>query len=102
MNNKCLAQIKINNKSYSIRATIHAIERMNQRNVDEYVVAGTVLSLGEARILKLQQQEEDAIIIDKEKNIAVVITFQNNTIKIVTVINKSNVFVKSNTTIERI
>jgi hypothetical protein len=102
MKDKLLAQIKINNQQYSIRATVHALQRMAERKVDEYVVTGNVLALGEKRLLALQEEQTDAIVIDKVSNTSTVITFNKNTIKIVTVIDKANVFVKSNTKIERI
>ena len=102
MKDKLLAQIKIDGKSYSIRATVHALERMDQRSIDEYVVTGNVLALGNQRLVELQEMQEDAIIIDENTNTSVVITFKKNTIKVVTVINKANVFVKKNTTIEKI
>ena len=99
LKDKCLSQITIEKQSYSIRATGHSIERMKQRNIDEYVVTGNILALGKERLLKLQQTQEEAIIIDELTNTSIVIAFKKNTIKVVTVINKSNVFVKSNTMI---
>ena len=99
---KMIAQIKINKQDYSIRATMHSLQRMQERKIDEYVVAGNVLALGAERLLKLQLAEEEAIIIDKKTNTSIVIAFVKNTIKVVTVIDKSNVFVKDGTRIERI
>lgn len=96
---KLLAQMTIEGMAYSIRATRHALERMAQRNVDEYVVTGNVLALGKDRLLKLQELQEDVIIIDEVKKVSIVMTFVRNTIKIITVIDKSNVFVKNNTEI---
>lgn len=63
------------------------------------MVAGSVLALGPARINRLQSENEEAMIIDKENNVAVVVGFSPEEIVIITVINKSNVFVKENTTI---
>lgn len=97
--NKEIASMTIAGKTYSIETSNHAAERMVERNVDAYVVAGSVLALGPARIDALQAEREDAMIIDKENNIAVVVALRPNEITIVTVINKSNVFVKDNTTI---
>ena len=99
---KCLATIKINKEQYSIRATFHSLERMEQRKIDEYVITGNILALGEETLKELQRTQEEAIIIDETTNSSVVIGFKKNTIKVITVINKSNVFVKSNTRIERI
>jgi hypothetical protein len=99
---KLLAQIKINNRDYSIRATDHCLQRMAERKIDEYVVSGNVLALGETKLLKLQEAQEEAIIIDKKTNTSIVVAFIRNTVKIITVIDKANVFVKDGTRIERI
>ena len=101
MNNE-LAIIKIGGKIYEINASNHALKRMTQRNVDKFVVAGNVIALGEERISELQAQEDEAIIIDEANNVSVVVGFDAESITIITVINKSNVFVKSNTQIHRI
>lgn len=97
--NKEIASMTIAGKTYTIETSRHAAERMVERNVDAYVVAGSVLALGPARIDALQAEREEAMIIDKENNIAVVVGFSAEKIVIITVINKSNVFVKDNTTI---
>lgn len=99
---KSLAQLSISGETYSIRASDHALQRMAERGVDEYVVAGTVVSLGKARLQELQDEDAEAIIIDEAKDVAVVIGFRGNRVMVITVINKSNVFVKSDTTIERL
>ena len=99
---KLIAQLKIEKKEYSVRATVHALERMKERNIDEFVVSGNVLALGKAKLQELQKSQEEAIIIDKNTNSAVVIGFKKNTIKVITVINKSNVFVKDNTRVEKL
>lgn len=101
---KAIAQLRIEGQTYSIRATAHAMQRMAEREVDEYVVAGTVMSLGKERLQELQDQDAEAIIIDEVKDVAVVIGFKGkgNRIFIITVINCANVYVKSNTVIERL
>lgn len=99
MKDKCLATINIDGNMYSIRGTVHALERMKQREIDEYVVTGNILALGKDHLLRLQEQEEEAIIIDKIKEVSIVIGFVKNTINVITVIDKSNVFVKDETTI---
>ena len=99
---RSLAQIQIEGQSWSVRASGHAIDRMAQRGVDAFAVTGTVIALGPERLQELKEQEAESIIIDQVRDIAVVIGFKGNRIMVVTVIDKSNVFVKSNTTIERI
>ena len=100
--NRELASIQINNKTYKITASHHAVERMEQRNVDAYVVASSVLALGPDRIDALQAQSEEAMIIDKTNNVSVVVGMNPNSITIITVINRANVYVKENTAIYNI
>jgi len=99
---KLLAKLEINGQHYSVRATVHALQRMAERNIDEFVVSGNVLALGKVKLQELQRDQEEAIIIDQQSNSAVVIGFVKNTVKVITVINKSNVFVKENTRIEKL
>ena len=89
---KCLAQINISGIIYSIRATAHALERMTQRGIDNHMVTGNILGLGKDKILELQEQEEEAIIIDEATNTATVIGFKKNTIKVITVVNTVNIY----------
>lgn len=97
--NRELAVIKIDGKYFDIVASRHAMERMEQRNVDKYVIAGNVLALGPERISELQRNNDEAIIIDEVNHVSVVVGFGKNNITIITVIAKSNVFVKNNTQI---
>lgn len=96
---KQIAEVKIEKMKISVRASEHALERMEERKVDKFAVAGAIIALGE-RLEALRGQE--AIVIDKEKDLAVVFGITKNTANIITVINKSNVFVKSNTVVEHI
>lgn len=94
-----LATIKIKNKTYKVVASNHAQKRMMQRNIDSYTVVGNILLLGENKIEKLQSTNEEFIIIDKDTNTSTVGAINDNVITIITVIDKSNVFVKKNTKI---
>lgn len=99
---KGLAQVKIEGRTYGIRGTVHAVERMVERNIDEETVTGNILLLGKEKIKELQEKEQEAIIIDKDKEVAIVIAFKKNKIMVVTVIDKGNVWVKEGTHIENI
>lgn len=97
---RLLANININGQQINIVASKHAMERMEERQVDEFVVAGNVLALGKKRIAELHENNDEAIIIDKDKNVSIVIGFgKRNQITIITVIDRANVFVKKNTEI---
>lgn len=95
--NMCIATIEINGNTYSIRISNHAQKRMEQRNISSYVIAGNILSLGKERLIKLQKMGEDFIIIDDITKTSIVAGFKGNRIFIITVINKCNVFIKSET-----
>lgn len=101
-NGKSLALLTIEGKDYSIRASEHALQRMEERQVDSYVVAGNVMALGAERLQELQRKQEEAMIIDEENEVAVVIAFKGNRIMLVTVLNKANCYVKKGTRIERV
>ena len=96
---KCIATINIEGNTYSIRISNHAQKRMEQRNISSYVIAGNILSLGKERLIELQKMEDDFIIIDDITRTSIVAGFKRNTITIITVIDKSNIFVKSETQI---
>lgn len=102
MTGKSIAQIKINYTTYSLRATDHGLERMKQRKISEYVVTGDILSLGKDRLLELQKQDKDIALIDTLRNIAIILQFQGNIIKVLTVINSSDIYVKGTTVIEKL
>mgnify|MGYP001092671431 CR=1 FL=1 len=94
---KCIATINIEGNTYSIRISNHAQKRMQERNISSYVIAGNILSLGKNRLLQLQKSGEDFIIIDDITNTSIVAGFKNNRMFIITVIDKCNIFVKSET-----
>ena len=101
-NEREIASVKINGKVIDIIASRHAMKRMIERNVDKYITASAVLALGHERIAELQDNNDEAIVIDKANNMSVVLGFNKNVITIITVINRSNVFVKNNTEIHHI
>lgn len=96
---KRIATIKIEGQEISIRASEHCIQRMQQRGISEYVIAGNIIALGD-RLAEIQNTNEEGIIIDQEHKMAVVFGFKPgapNTCFIITCINKSNVFIKTGT-----
>lgn len=96
---KKLMSFNINGRDIDIIASGHAVGRMMERNVNEFVVAGNVIALGPERIQKLQASRDEAMIIDEDKNVSVVVGFSQRRITIITVIDKANVFVKKGTEI---
>lgn len=99
---KSLAQITIENETYSIRATGHAVDRMIERKVDKWVVSGDVLALGKERLLSYTKLTKDVALIDGKRGITIILGFRKNTIYILTVIDKSDVYILDNTMIKRL
>ena len=96
-NGKMISSFTIADKTYSIRLTNHAKQRLTDRQIDLYQVTGSILSLGEKTIESYSGSDKDIFIMDKENNFSVVCNIVNYTIMIVTVINNSDCWVKSGT-----
>lgn len=88
-----------NGEIYSVKTTYHARIRIEERNVNIDTIIQNINALGKETVLRLRENNDEAIIIDKESNTSVVLGFNHKTITIITVIGKSNVFVKSGTEI---
>lgn len=89
---------QIGNNNYQITLTKHAKDRMNERNITEDHIIDNVLSLSTNQVKNLNNNASEAIIIDKESGVSVVVGFnKRGRITVITVINKSNVYVKENT-----
>lgn len=96
---KRIATINIKGQEISIRASEHSLERMNQRGISEFVIAGNIIALGD-RLTEIRNTNEEGIIIDQENKIAVVFGFKAgapNTCFIITCIAKTHVFIKTGT-----
>ena len=92
-----------NGRDFEIRTTDHAYHHL-ERKYDMDVVCGNIIALGKERLYNYADQGNDVAIIDEDHDITVIITFEGkemgaNQIRIRTVIDKSNVWVKSGTRI---
>ena len=94
-----LLKFSYNGIEFQIRATEHSLERYKENGIDKNIVCGDIVALGKERLYKYADQGDDVAIIDKENNLTVIITFEGNQIRIRTVIDKSNVWVKTGTRI---
>jgi len=99
---KLITTFNIQDRTYSIRATSHAIKRMQQRGIDLEVAIGSLFCLGVKQLKEYQSKDQDIAIINEDHNVTVIISFDNNRIILVTVINKSNAWVESGTSTRRI
>jgi hypothetical protein len=96
-NGKVINQFTLNDKTYSIRLTAHAKQRLFDRKLDIYQVTGSILSLGQQTITAYSGSNKDIFIMDKENNFSVVCNITHRTITIVTVIDNADCWVKSGT-----
>ena len=87
----------IADKTYSIRLTNHAQQRLNQRNIDLFQVIGSILSLGQKTITAYAGSNRDIFILDKEHNFSIVCNISACTITIITVIDSIDCWIKEGT-----
>jgi hypothetical protein len=102
MKTKSLTTFTIDKQTYSVRTTEHSEKRLVKREIDEYTVVSNILSLGKEKIKYYQEQDKDVMVIDEIKDFSICFTINKNTIIIITVIDKSDIWVKKNTLVERI
>ncbi len=91
----------IGDNTYRVIATSHGVLQMGKRGLDKYYIASACLALG----LKLDRYNNTGthiMLVDEPKDLAAVITVENYNIVLITVIDKADVFAKSNTVIENL
>lgn len=96
-NGRMISSFTIGNKTYSIRLTNHAKQRLTDRNIDLYQVTGSILSLGQNTITTYSGSDKDIFIIDKANNFSIVCNITYRTITIVTVIDTCDCWIKNGT-----
>ena len=96
-NGKMISTFTITDKTYSIRLTAHAKQRLLDRNLDLYQVTGSILSLGQQNIEQYSGSNRDIFIMDKEHNFSIVCNITYRTITIVTVIDTTDCWIKQGT-----
>jgi hypothetical protein len=98
---KILLNFNYNGRKYEIRTTDHTYKHL-ERKFDFNTVCGDIVALGKERLDCYADKGEDVAIIDMENDMTVIITFEGNQIRVRTVIDKSNVWVKKGTKIFRL
>ena len=94
-----LLKFSYNGKEFKIRTTDHESYDHLNRKYDLNVVCGDIVALGKARLYNYADKGDDIAIIDRDNDITTIITFEETQIRIRTVIDKSNVWVKKGTRI---
>ena len=96
-NGKMISSFTIDNKTYSIRLTAHAKQRLIDRSIDLYQVIGSILSLGQNTITTYSGSNRDIFIMDKANNFSIVCNITYRTITIITVIDTCDCWIKNGT-----
>lgn len=94
-----LGKVKINNFTHKITCTRHGIKRMTERGINLTIATNNIKALGEKRLAELKTKNAEIMIIDKDNDISIVAAFLKTSIRIITVIDKSQVYVKEGTLI---
>lgn len=102
MQGKSLLEFKYLGQKHSIRASEHALERAEERGIAINVILSEVIALPVADMQKYKENNKECIIIDDNRDIAVVVGFKGNKINIITVIDKADVWIKEGTAIKKI
>ena len=93
-----LMRFSYNGREFTIRTTDHKKDHL-ERKYDMNVICGDIVALGKERLYNYSNQGTDTAIIDEDHNLAVIITFEENQIRIRTIIDRSNIWVKKGTRI---
>jgi putative NADH-flavin reductase len=96
---KIITNFDVNGNVYKVIATDHAIERLAKRSLNRYYIASACLALGE-KLETYNNSGKQIMIVDATKNVSSVIAIEDYTIVVITVLAKSNPYVKENTLIE--
>lgn len=89
----------VENSLYRIVATKHAIDRYHMRGVSKYYIASACLALGE-KLETYNNSGNQIMICDSGKNMSSLVSVENYTIVVITVLDKSDPFVMENTIVE--
>lgn len=85
---KSLFQFKYNYKTYSLRITAHAQERIDERNIDYTQVLLDIAELRIDEVLEIMGKFEAMMIVNDKDKIATVLAFDKCKLVIATVIDK--------------
>ncbi len=89
----------VNNKVWRVIGTEHGLKRLERRRLDKYQIASACLALG-MKLEYYNNSQKQIMITDDGKNLSTLIAVENFTIVIITVLDKSNPYVKENTVVE--
>src|SRR5437763_14923413 len=97
-----IGTVAFKNRLFNVISSKHALEMLEERNIDKYHVLGSIIALGK-KLIEYNNNSKHIMITDEGKNISTVFTVENYMITLITVIDKSKqVFISNNTRKETI
>ena len=91
----------LDDKYFRVEGTTHALDRMDERDIDQELVVAIILSL-DTKLLEYNDTGEEVAIIDQEHNLAIIIEVREFKAVVITVIDRANIHVKDGTLLEEI
>ncbi|WP_408954791.1 DUF4258 domain-containing protein [Natroniella sp. ANB-PHB2] len=96
-----LTETFLDDSYFRIESTTHALERMEEREIEKELVTAIILSLDQ-KLLKYNDTGEEIAVVDQENNLAVIIEVRDFKAVVITVIDRSNIHIKDGTRLEEI
>jgi putative NADH-flavin reductase len=86
---------------FRVIGTNHALEMLQERNLDPFYVASACLALGQ-KLGDYNDSDKKVMIKDEGRSLACLIAVESYTIVLITVIDRADVFAKNNTEVEEL
>ena len=96
-----LSETLLDDRYFRIESTTHALNRMEERDIDQNWVTAIILNL-DHKLLDYNDSGEEIAIIDQENNMAIIIEVREFKAVVITVIDRANIHIKDGTRLEEI
>lgn len=96
-----IGNVAITDRNFRIESTTHALQRMEEREIEHDIVINVIQEL-DYKVLLYNNTGEEIAIIDQENDIAVIIEVRLNKVVIITVIDRACIHIKDGTMLEEI
>ena len=97
-----LLRFSYNGITFKIRSTEHSIARFKEKGINVDTACGDIVALGKERLYGYAKTGDDVAIIDLDNNITTIITFEEEQIRIRTIIPRSDTWIKQGTKIYKL
>lgn len=90
----------VDNRVFNVVGSSHAIQRLEERQMDKYHVLSSLISLGDD-LITYNDSGKHIIISNEEKECSVVFTIERWIVVIITVLDKGQMYTSSNANFEK-